>query len=74
VIGRCCPEKDGAVNKVLIHWEPEGIIPDEWILESDLNEMSSLRVPLKSLPNDSLIGFFDKAMDGRRRGRKLKRN
>uniref|UniRef100_T1JSZ4 AEBP2-like C-terminal SH3 domain-containing protein n=1 Tax=Tetranychus urticae TaxID=32264 RepID=T1JSZ4_TETUR len=53
VIGRCHSENGGPA-KLLIHWEPEGFIPDEWILEKDFDEMSSRCVPLHSLLIDEI--------------------
>ncbi|XP_015792811.1 zinc finger protein AEBP2-like [Tetranychus urticae] len=60
VIGRFRPDKDGPV-KLLIHWEPEGLIPDEWIFEKDLDEMSSRCLALNSLPISSFKEMFDNA-------------
>ncbi|XP_053210459.1 zinc finger protein AEBP2-like [Panonychus citri] len=70
VIGRCCPER-GASVKYLLHWTPEGIIPDEWVTEDDLEDMSSRRVPLNSLPTSTLLENFVKSQSQpRQRGRK----
>ncbi|KAL5010900.1 hypothetical protein ScPMuIL_013205 [Solemya velum] len=44
-------EASGKV-KVLLHWTPEDVLPDSWVLESQVPEMQTSVIPLTSLPHD----------------------
>ncbi|KAK3097643.1 hypothetical protein FSP39_011688 [Pinctada imbricata] len=49
-------EKSGKV-KVLLHWKPENIIPDSWVLESEASQMLTCNIPLSKLPQQTAVNL-----------------
>lgn len=43
--------------KVLLHWVPENVIPDEWVCESQVVSRLKQTIPLSRLPRDAMAGF-----------------
>lgn len=44
----------GGKVKVLLHWSPENMLPDNWVPESQASSLSHRIIPISSLPRDVL--------------------
>jgi len=53
VIGRCQESKTGLV-KLLLRYQPEDIIDDQWVPESDASKCLIKKLPINSLPSETI--------------------
>lgn len=53
IVAKCQEAKTGLV-KLLIRWQPEDIIDDQWVNESDASKMLIKKMPINSLPRESV--------------------
>ncbi|XP_035223459.1 uncharacterized protein LOC118196155 [Stegodyphus dumicola] len=52
-------DESGKVN-VLLHWEPENLVPDSWVAEGDIISNLEKTIPVSKLPREALqLPFLD---------------
>ena len=44
---------------MLLRWQPENILDDQWVNESDVNKMLIKKLPLNSLPPEAIDKISD---------------
>ncbi|KAK3576345.1 hypothetical protein CHS0354_039279 [Potamilus streckersoni] len=49
-------DQSGKVH-VLLHWNPEDILPDDWVLESQVPSLTTQCIPFNQLPRDSVLNL-----------------
>jgi len=58
VVAKCQEAKTGLV-KLLLRWQPEDIIDDQWVPESDASKMLIKKLPISSLPPETVTRIKD---------------
>jgi len=62
VVAKCQEAKSGLV-KLLLRWQPEDIIDDQWVAESDASKMLIKKLPINSLPPDTVNRYINRIKD-----------
>lgn len=58
MVAKCKEAKTGLV-KLLLRWQPEDIIDDQWVPESDASKMLVKKLPINSLPTETINKIKD---------------
>lgn len=49
--------EESGKTRVLLHWTPEDILQDEWVLESQVTSLQTLSIPVHQLPRESVTSL-----------------